>query len=114
MPRWFGAPVLVLETVGRRSGKPRATPVIYLREGNAFVVMAAAAGARTPAWWLNLQAGGEASVVLAGNRRRVRARVPQGEERERLWRRYLEVYPPAGEYPKLGRHAMPLVVLEPV
>lgn len=111
--RWFGAPVLVLETVGRRSGKPRSTPVVYLRDGDAFVVMAAAAGVRTPAWWLNLEASGEGTIVVGGRRAPVRPRIPTGHERDRLWERYVSVYPPAAEYPKLGSCHMPLIVLEP-
>jgi len=57
LPQWFaGAPVMVLETVGRRSGHKRATPVLYLRAGDALIVLAANTGAdRTPAWWLNLR-----------------------------------------------------------
>src|SRR2546423_10275080 len=60
VPRWFGAPVLVLETVGAKTGRPRATPVIYARRGNDLIVMASNAGhPRTPAWWLHLRAAGE-------------------------------------------------------
>src|SRR5688500_4352281 len=53
--KWFGAEVLVLETLGRKSGKSRATPVIYVRDGHNFAVIAANAGNKTPAWLLNLQ-----------------------------------------------------------
>ena len=74
LPRWFaGAPVMVLETVGRRSGHKRATPVLYLRAGDALIVLAANAGAdRTPAWWLNLRDAGSGEVLIG--RRRVRVR----------------------------------------
>lgn len=55
--RWSGVPVLVLITVGRKSGRRRETPVVYMRDGDDLVVLPAAAGSdRTPAWWLNLQA----------------------------------------------------------
>jgi deazaflavin-dependent oxidoreductase (nitroreductase family) len=114
MPRWFGAPVLVLETVGRRSGKARATPVLYLSEGNGFIVYAANAGAhRTPAWWLNLKAAGEAEVVLRGERTRVRPRVLDGAERAWMFTRFCEMYPQAREYPGFTDRPMPLVALEP-
>src|SRR3954451_14871470 len=79
MPRWFGAPVLVLETVGRRSGRKRATPVLYLDDDRRVIVYAANAGAhRTPAWWLNLREAGEGTTVLRGRRTRVRPRVLEG------------------------------------
>jgi deazaflavin-dependent oxidoreductase (nitroreductase family) len=115
VPRWFGAPVLVLETVGRRSGQPRSTPVLYLRDGDNLVVLAANAGAEsTPAWWLNLRAAGEASVVIAGDRRRVRPRLLEGAERERLWEGFVAMYPQAREYVGFTSRPLPLVALEPI
>ena len=114
MPKWFGAPVMVLETVGRRSGKPRATPVLYLRDGDRLVVMAANAGHdRTPSWWLNLREAGEGTAVIAGERRRVRPRIPAGEERERLARDYARMYPAADDYRGFTDRELPLIVLEP-
>src|SRR5437762_202278 len=50
--RWFGAPLMLIETVGRRSGKTRATPIIYMPDGERMVVTPANAGSHTtPAWW---------------------------------------------------------------
>jgi F420H(2)-dependent quinone reductase len=114
VPRWFGAPVLVLETVGRRSGRRRATPILYLREGERFIVYAANAGAhRTPDWWLNLRAAGEGTVVLRGRRTRVCPRLLESEERERAYERFCEIYPQAREYPSFTDRPLPLVALEP-
>jgi len=116
VPRWFdGAPVMLLETVGRRTGKRRRTPVIYLRDGEDLVVIAANAGTdRTPAWWHNLRAAGEADVVVRGKRQRVRPRaVQEGPERERLWEAFVEMYPQADEYTRFTRRRLPLVALEP-
>lgn len=114
MPRWFGAPVMVLETVGRRSGRSRATPILYLRDGKRLVVCAANAGAhRAPDWWLNLHEAGEATAVIAGERRRIRPRVLEGDERERLWRGFVEMYPQAESYPGFTDRLLPLVALEP-
>jgi deazaflavin-dependent oxidoreductase (nitroreductase family) len=114
MPRWFGAPVMVLETVGRRSGKARATPILHMRDGDRLVVMAANAGHdRTPAWWLNLREAGEGVAVIAGDRRKVRPRIPQGDERERLWQGYKLMYPAAEEYLDYTEREIPLIVLEP-
>jgi deazaflavin-dependent oxidoreductase (nitroreductase family) len=116
IPRWFdGAPVMLLETVGRRSGKRRRTPVIYLRDGENLVVLAANAGYdRTPGWWHNMRAAGEAEVVVRGKRRRVRPRaVEEGPERERLWSAFIEMYPQAAVYTRFTRRRLPLVALEP-
>jgi deazaflavin-dependent oxidoreductase (nitroreductase family) len=116
VPRWFaGAPVMVLETVGRKSGQRRRTPVLYLRDGEALVVLAANAGSqRMPAWWLNLRDAGEAEVVVGRRRRRVRPRVLEGAERERLWRAFVEMYPQAEHYTEFTDRELPLVALEPV
>ena len=115
IPKWFGAPVLVLETVGRRSGRRRATPILYLGEGERLVVYAANAGShRTPDWWLNLRAAGEATVVLRGERTPVRPRLLQGEERAAAYERFCEIYPQAREYPSFTDRPLPLVALEPV
>src|SRR2546423_201573 len=81
-----GQPVLVLTTRGRRSGKPRSTPVAYIRDGDRLVVTAANAGLdRPPAWWLNLEADPRAEVEVGGRRTSVRARRAEGEEAQRLY-----------------------------
>lgn len=114
MPKWFGAPVMVLETVGRKSGKTRATPVLCLHDGHNIVVQPANAGShRPPAWWLNLRAAGEGVAVIAGERRRVRPRMATPEEHERLWPEYLKMYPAAEDYLRFTDRELPLVVLEP-
>jgi len=111
--RWFGAPVMVLETIGRRSGQRRATPVLYLEAGNDLVVLASNAGSdKPPAWWLNLRDAGEGTVVLGGRRREVRPRVAEGEERAELWRRFCAMYPSADDYRDFTEREFPLVVLE--
>src|SRR5688572_20515319 len=109
--RWFGSDVLVLETVGRRSGRPRATPVVYLPHGADVAVVPANAGAdRPPAWWLNLQAAGEGLVVLASERRPIVPRLATGAERERLWERFCAMTP-LEHYQRRCRRTLPLVVL---
>jgi len=115
LPRWFhGAPVMLLETVGRKSGRRRCNPVLYLRDERNLVVLAANAGAdRTPAWWLNLRAAGEGTAVIRGERRRVRPRIITGDERDRLWRRFVEIYPQAEIYTRFTDRPLPLVALEP-
>ncbi len=112
--RWFGSRVLVLETVGRRTGARRAAALVYLPDGDDLVVVPANGGAaRPPAWWLNLRAAGEAVAVLGEERRRVRAHVVGGAERERLWRRVAAVTPVA-HYERLAGRELPVVVLRRV
>jgi F420H(2)-dependent quinone reductase len=109
--RWFGLAILVLETVGRRSGMPRRVPVAYLPDGENLVVVPANGGAhRPPAWWLNLLAAGEATAVLGRERLRVRAYEATGAERERLWQRFAFASPVNHYQRRTSRH-LPVVVL---
>jgi deazaflavin-dependent oxidoreductase (nitroreductase family) len=106
--------VLVLETVGRRSGKARATPVVYARSGELLVVLAANAGnERPPAWWLNLRDAGEATIALRGERSHVRPRLLDGDERTAAWDALVVAYPPAADYPRFTDRPFPVVALEP-
>jgi deazaflavin-dependent oxidoreductase (nitroreductase family) len=83
--------MLRLETVGRRSGKARAAMIGYFPDGANLVTIAMNGWAdRDPAWWRNLQASSEATVVLPEGPRRVRAHAASGAERDRLWARVAE------------------------
>jgi F420H(2)-dependent quinone reductase len=109
-----GMPVLVLTTTGRRSGRARATPLAFLRDGDRFAVLAANAGSETaPAWWLNLQAGPDAVVEVEGERHSVRGRRAPPEQEARLWARFAEVNPAFDEYRTLTARSIPVVLLVP-
>jgi F420H(2)-dependent quinone reductase len=108
------APVLLLTTTGRKSGLPRTAPVVYLADGRSLVVIGSNAGhSRTPAWSLNLQANPEAEVEVGRERRQVRARVAEGEERAELWRRHNKQYSGFDEYEARTDREIALFVLEP-
>lgn len=110
--RWFGMPVVIVETVGRRSGKVRRTPVIYLERGEDLVVIAANGGSdRTPAWWLNMREARRATVTLHGKSWAVTPRVAAGAEREELWAAFARGYPTLDEYPTFTDRELPVVVL---
>ncbi len=108
------APVLLLTTTGRKSGQKRTAPVVYLADGENVVVINTNAGnARVPAWSLNLKVNPEAEVEVGRERRKVRARVAEGEERVALWRKHNEQYAGFDDYQgKLDREAS-VIVLEP-
>src|SRR4051795_1222943 len=87
------APVLLLTTTGRKSGAQRTAPVLYMRDGERLVVIGSNAGnVKAPAWALNLRATPEATVEVGADKRDVRARVAEGEERAELWRRMNDEY----------------------
>jgi len=107
--------VLVLETVGAKSGRPRATPVIYARRGDDLIVMASNGGhPRTPAWWINLRKAGEGVAVIGTERRRVKPRVVSRAEDPDAWRAMVAAYPAAEDYLSFTEREIPLIVLEPI
>ena len=108
------APVLLLTTTGRRSGQLRTAPVVYHADGDRYVVIGSNAGnERPPAWALNLEANADAEVEVRGDRRDVRARIAEGEERADLWRRVNEQFSGFDRYRKLTSRDIDVFVLEP-
>jgi deazaflavin-dependent oxidoreductase (nitroreductase family) len=109
-----GMPILVLTSVGRRSGRVRSTPLAYLRSGGGFAVMASNAGSdRAPAWWLNLQSHPTAEVLAAGTRYAVTARAAGPEEETAFWNVIVGLNPGFAEYRALTGRPIPIVLLEP-
>jgi deazaflavin-dependent oxidoreductase (nitroreductase family) len=107
-------PVLLLTTIGRRSGRPRTQPLAYAQAGDGYAVIASKGGApQHPLWYLNLRANPLAEVTVGCETRRVRARDAQGEERERLWRALADLYPGYDRYAQKTSRRIPVVVLEP-
>jgi F420H(2)-dependent quinone reductase len=108
------APILLLTTTGRKSGQPRTAPVLYLADGDRFVVINTNAGnEKTPAWSLNLRANPEAEVEVGRRKVEVRARLAEGEERTDLWRRHSEQYSGWDYYESKLDRAVGVFVLEP-
>jgi deazaflavin-dependent oxidoreductase (nitroreductase family) len=107
-------PVLLLTSTGRRSGQKRTAPVLYLKDGERFVVVGSNAGnARAPAWSYNLKANPDAEIEVRGDRRPVRARVAEGEERAELWRKVNEMYEGFDRYDANTAREIAVFVLEP-
>lgn len=110
--RIAGGPVLLLNTIGRKSGRKRTTPLLYLRDGEDFVIVASNGGApRHPVWWLNLQARPEATVDVDGQEVRVRAEEASCEEKDRLWPRIVQMYSGYEGYRRKTDREIPVVIL---
>jgi F420H(2)-dependent quinone reductase len=108
------APVLLLSTTGRRSGQQRTAPVLFLVDGQRTVVIGSNAGNKhAPAWSHNLKANPEAEIQIRGERRRVRARVAEGEERTELWGKMNEQYAGFEDYEARTSRDIAVFVLEP-
>jgi F420H(2)-dependent quinone reductase len=108
------APILLLTTRGRRSGKKRTAPLVYLPDGERVIVIGSNAGNRMPpAWALNLEHDPEGEVQVRRKRWPVRARIAEGEEHETLWRRMNEQFAGFDDYRARTTRDIRLFVLEP-
>src|SRR5512142_347875 len=112
--RLLGLPSLVLTTTGRRSGLPRTTPLLYLRDGDGFVVIGSNWGLPAhPAWSANLLEDPQATVTVGGRRVPVLGVLATGVERERLWRMALQVWPAYATYAERAGRVIRVFRLEP-
>ena len=110
--RIVGSPVLLLTTIGRKSGKERTLPLIYLTDEDTIVLVASNGGvAKHPLWWLNLQANPQATVQIRSRIVTLMATVAEGEERNRLWSRLVAMYPGYADYQKRTPREIPVVLL---
>jgi deazaflavin-dependent oxidoreductase (nitroreductase family) len=108
-----GTTVLLLYTIGRKSGEQRIQPLIYREIDGKLVIVASKGGApEPPAWYLNLRDQGEAEVQIKADRFPVRVRDAEGDERERLWDAMNEVWPDYARYQERTDRRIPVVVLE--
>jgi F420H(2)-dependent quinone reductase len=107
------APILLLTTTGRKSGRPRTVPLMYVPAA-APVLVASNGGRRNhPSWYLNLMDDARASIEIGSRRTEVVARTVGGGERELLWERAVEIYPPYSEYQRRAERTLPVIVLQP-
>lgn len=107
------APVLLLHHTGRKSGKPRVTPLLFLADGERLVLVASKGGAAShPAWYRNLLANPSTIVEIGKKRVPVQAREARDSERSAYWPRLLEMYPSYGTYQERTERVLPVVVLE--
>lgn len=108
-------PTLLLTTTGRKSGEPRSLPLIYGPVGDSYAVIASKGGLPThPLWYANLEATPECEIKVGAKAFSARARVAEGEERERIWSQMAKIYPPYLDYQKATERTIPVVVLDPV
>jgi deazaflavin-dependent oxidoreductase (nitroreductase family) len=115
IPGWPEARIALLDHSGAKSGARRTSPVMYLEDGEAIVVMASKAGQPTnPAWFYNLMANPETTIQLGSVVRQVQAHVATGEDRERLWSKFVAMYPGSEFYQRNAKgREIPIVILDP-
>jgi deazaflavin-dependent oxidoreductase (nitroreductase family) len=112
--RLLWLPAALVTTTGRKSGVPRTTPTLYLRDGDR-VVLPASFGGRdaNPGWYHNLQANPKVHVQIRGDHLDLIARDATDEERKRLWPNLIRMYPPYRNYREATDRVIPLIVCEP-
>lgn len=107
-------PICLMEHRGRKTGKLRTTPLVYLADGDRVVVVASQAGRpEHPMWYLNLLADPEVTVQIRDQRHPMRARVADPDERAELWPRLVDLYADYDSYQSWTERVIPVVVLEP-
>lgn len=108
------APVALLTTTGRKTGQPRVSPLLYLRDGDRVIVVASKGGAEhNPLWYLNLKADPKVTVQIKDEVRQMTARDATDEERATLWPKLVEMYPDFDNYQSWTERKIPIVVCEP-
>ena len=108
-----GSSVLILTTVGCKSGVRRSTPLIYGRSGDDFLIVASKGGAdEPPAWYLNLSEQPEVDLQVWGDRFRARARNATADEKPEMWKTMVGEWPAYDEYQQKTDREIPVVVLE--
>ena len=107
------APLLLLTTVGAKSGTERTMPLAYTRDGDRYVIVASKGGAPThPGWYLNLQKDPDVELQVLDEVFPARARTADAEERERLWELVNRQWPDYAGYQTKTDREIPVVVLE--
>jgi deazaflavin-dependent oxidoreductase (nitroreductase family) len=108
-----GTTILLLTTIGNKTGNPRTVPLIYREWDGAYLIVASKGGTDVPpAWYLNLSAHPNVSVQIKDEVFSARARTASAEERAKMWPHMTQVWPDYDEYQKKTDREIPIVVLE--
>ena len=110
-----GAPLLLLHTVGARTGQPRVNPMMYRPVPGGYAVFASKGGAPTnPDWYHNLHAHPDVEAEIGTETVKLRARVARGAERDQIWEAHKAANPGFGDYERKTARQIPVILLEPV
>jgi deazaflavin-dependent oxidoreductase (nitroreductase family) len=109
-----GEPLLLLHTTGRRSGKSRVNPLMYLKDGDHYIVFASNAGADTnPDWYHNLKAYPDIQIEVGDETVKALAEEITGPEHDRLYARQASLYSGYAQYQRQTKRVIPVIALTP-
>ena len=110
---WEGATMLLLHTRGERTGQPRVNPLVYLPDGERYVIIASKGGApEDPQWYRNLLAHPDVEIEVGTRTIPVRAAEITGPERDELYARQVQRRPAFAEYEQRTQRTIPVIALE--
>ncbi len=110
-----GLPVLLLMSAGRKTGKRRAVPLLYISDGANYVIIASNGGRdRNPGWWLNLQSNPQTTIEVGTDKISVVSEQATQEEKKLLWEKLVAKARFYGDYQKRTKREIPIVILHPV
>lgn len=114
--RMFKNDVLLLTTIGRKSGKKRTTPLMYLRDGDKYLVTASAGGdPKHPGWYWNAtQGSAPVGIQVRGHKMTVKVEEAAGDQRTALYQRFIQSHPGFADYEKKVARTIPVLILTPV
>ncbi len=109
-----GAPVALLTTIGRKTGEPRVSPLLYLREGNRVILVASQGGAATnPMWYLNLKANPKVTIQIKDEVLHLTARDATEQEKAEYWPKLVAMYSSFDDYQSWTDRVIPVVICDP-
>ena len=110
----WGIPVLLLTTIGRKSGLPRIAPLLYIEDGANVIVVGSQGGLPgDPLWYKNLLANPDCEVQIKRRKMKMRARTANPDERAELWPKLVAHYADFASYATWTERLIPVVILEP-
>ena len=110
--RITGMPVMLLTTIGSRTGKARTIPITYVRSGDNYVLTASNGGSdKNPSWFINIQRNPEAYIRLGGKKMKAYAAMADGATRTLLWAQLISSAPWYANYQKRTKRQIPMVIL---
>ncbi|HRV93169.1 MAG TPA: nitroreductase/quinone reductase family protein [Anaerolineae bacterium] len=107
-------PILLITTFGRKSGKPHTNPVVYVKDGQDYLVSATNGGSDTdPGWYLNLKTRPEAKIEVGDTAFNVQAVITESEERTRLYEKFKAASNNFVKYEQGTSRVLPVIRLTP-